>query len=195
MGRAATDGEDMDRALVERARSGDHDAFATLATASSGRLFAVATLILRDQEAGRDAVQEALIAAWRGIRALRDPDAWEAWLHRLVVRSAYRLARRQQRFKLVELNLGASDESEEADIGLPIADRDQLERGFARLSAEQRAVLVLHYYLDLPLSEAANVLAIPEGTVKSRLHRATRAMRAALEADARGPMPVEEPMA
>jgi RNA polymerase sigma-70 factor (ECF subfamily) len=185
----------MDRALVERARDGDHEAFATLASASSSRLYAVAALILRDREAAQDAAQEALIAAWRGIRALRDPDAWDAWLHRLVVRSCYRLARRAREVRPAELDRLAVEEPDPArEVALALADRDELERGFARLPTEQRAILVLHYYLDLPLSQVATVLGIPEGTAKSRLHRATRAMRNALQVPVTEPIPVEEPM-
>jgi len=173
----------MDRALVERARDGDHDAFAALARASGGRLYSVATLILRDPDRAKDAVQEALIAAWRGIRALREPDAWNAWLQQLVVRACYRLARGEGRRRVVELHLAAPDPRvDDGSIGL--ANRDLLERGFSRLPADQRAVLVAHYYLGLSLSETATVLGIAAGTAKSRLHRATRAMRTAVEADA-----------
>lgn len=176
----------MDRGLVERARGGDHEAFSALAKASSARLYAAATLIVRDSDRAQDAVQEALISAWRGIRALREPDAWEAWLYRLLVRSCYRLARRD-RPTVVELYLGENEGPTFADAFISIADRDQLERGFHRLSVDQRSILVLHYYLGLPLSDVADVLGVPPGTVKSRLHRAIQAMRSALEADAREP--------
>jgi RNA polymerase sigma-70 factor (ECF subfamily) len=182
----------MDRALVERAKAGDHEAFGALARASSGRLYAAATLILRDPDAAEDAVQEALISAWRGVRALRDPDAWDAWLHRLVVRACYRLARRSRRPTVVELHLAEEEGASSSDILLSLADRDQLERAFARLPIEQRSILVLHYYLGLALPEVGNVLGIPTGTVKSRLHRATQAMRAALDADARATLTVGE---
>ena len=74
-----------------------------------------------------------------------------------------------------------------------VADRDQLERGFRRLSAEQRAVLVLQHYEGLSLAEIADVLGIPVGTAGSRIHYATRALRAALEADARGTAGKERP--
>lgn len=174
----------MDRALVERARDGDHDAFAELAGASLDRMYAVASLILRDSDLAKDAVQEALIAAWRGIRALREPDALNAWLQRLVIRACYRLARAERR-GVAELHLAGPDEPRLDDDSVGLADRDQLERGFRRLSTEQRAILVVHYYLGLPLSETADVLGIPAGTAKSRLNRATGAMRAALEADSR----------
>jgi RNA polymerase sigma-70 factor, ECF subfamily len=181
----------MDRALVVRATNGDHDAFAELAKASSDRLYAVASLILHDPDRAKDAVQEALIAAWRGIRALREPDAWNAWLQRLVIRACYRLAR-VDRHRIVELRLASATEPRMEDDTGSLADRDQLERGFRRLPADQRAILVVHYYLGLPLSETAEVLGIPPGTAKSRLNRATKAMRAALEADARAAIVAKE---
>lgn len=174
----------MDRTLVERARDGDHEAFAAVASASVDRLFAVAKLILRDEDRANDAVQEALIAAWRGIRALREADAWNAWLHRLVIRACYRLSGRERRSPIVELRLVEERPSTGDEAG-QVADRDQLERAFRRLAVDQRAVLVLRHYLGLSMAETAEILGIPTGTAKSRLHRATEAMRAALDADAR----------
>lgn len=185
----------MDRTLVERARDGDHEAFAILAKASVDRLYAVATLILRDGDRAQDAVQEGLVAAWRGIRALREPDAWNAWLHRLVVRACYRLARSERRSTVVALRFEPRDEPSWSDESAAIADRDLLERGFQQLSLQHRAILVLHHYAGLPLSEAAAVLGIPRGTAKSRLHRATLAMRAAVDADSRRPSAVVEELA
>ncbi len=174
----------MRRDLVERAVAGDHDAFAELARASIGRLFSAARLILRDDGRAEDATQEALVAAWRDLSALRDPDRFEAWLHRLLVRACYREARRGRRRWDIEMTIRPL-EGAAPDPAPDVADRDQLERGFRRLDADQRTVLVLHYYLGLSLDEAADVLGIPPGTVRSRLHRATAAMRAGLEADAR----------
>lgn len=177
----------MQRDLVERAMAGDHEAYAILARTSIGRLFSTARLILRDDGRAEDATQEALVAAWRDLATLRDPDRFEAWLHRLLVRSCYREARRERRRWAVETAIRP------LEVGIPdpapgVADRDQLERGFRQLGTDQRVILVLHYYLGLSLDEAAEVLGIPPGTVRSRLHRATTAMRAALEADARTPM-------
>jgi RNA polymerase sigma-70 factor, ECF subfamily len=173
----------MDRDLVERARNGDHDAFTVLARASADRLYAVARLILRDHGRAEDAAQEALVAAWHDLPALRDPDRFEAWLHRLLVRACYREARRDRRRQEVDLTdvtLGVV----EPDRSLLLADRDALERGFRRLDPDQRAVLVLHHYVGFPLAEIADVLGLPVGTVKSRLFRATQAMRSAMSADA-----------
>jgi RNA polymerase sigma-70 factor, ECF subfamily len=180
----------MQRDLVEQAIAGDHDAFSELARISIARLFAVARLILRDDERAEDATQEALVAAWRDLSSLRDPDRFEAWLHRLLVRACYREARRERRRGSFEVHV-QTIEGWVPDRSLDLAIRDQLERGFRRLDADQQIVLVLHFYLGFTLTEAADVLGVPAGTVKSRLHRATQAMRSALEADARSPLLTE----
>ena len=176
----------MQRELVERARRGDHDAFAALAGAAMSRLDGAAWLILRDVEQAKDAVQNALVRAWRDLPTLRDPDAFDAWLNRLVVRACIDEARRLRRHRvdveLTDLNLAMPSKP---GFESAIADRDQLERGFLRLTPAMRAVVVLHHYLDLPLPAVAASLGIPEGTAKSRLHRALGLMRAALDADAR----------
>jgi RNA polymerase sigma-70 factor, ECF subfamily len=172
------------RDLVEQARRGDHDAFAALAGAAIPRLDALARLILRDPERGKDAVQEALVRAWRDLPSLRDPDRFDAWLRRLLVHSCIDEARRQRRHT-IEVELIPIDHPTIRDSAITVAERDALERGFRRLEPEQRALIVLHHYLDLPLPEVAETLRIPLGTAKSRLHRAMSAMRAALEADAR----------
>jgi RNA polymerase sigma-70 factor (ECF subfamily) len=172
----------MQRQLVERARSGDHDAFSDLATTSIGRLYAIATLILRDGDRAQDAVQEALVAAWRDVRALRDPDAWDAWLHRLTVRACTRLARKERRRDAVELHVTPNtDPMAPGDLALSLAERDRLERELGRLPIDQRTVMVLHFYLDLPLTEAAEILGIPAGTAKSRLHRGLATLRTATD--------------
>src|SRR5262245_3979899 len=82
-------GTSMQRDLVLRARTGDHDAFSSLATEAYGRLHRIARLILRREDLASDAVQEALTSAWLHIRAVRDPDRFEAWLNRLVARACY----------------------------------------------------------------------------------------------------------
>ena len=174
----------MDRALVERAREGDHAAFATLAEAATGRMYGVATLILRDSDRAQDAVQEALVSAWRDVRGLRDPEAWEAWIHRLVVRACYREADRHRRRRLLVDTFDPTPPTVGDGSG-DLADRDEIERGFRRLTVEQRAILVLHFHVGLSSAETSLVLGVPEATARTRLHRALRAMRAALEADAR----------
>jgi RNA polymerase sigma-70 factor (ECF subfamily) len=179
----------MQRDLVERAMAGDHDAFTELARGSIRRLLVVARLILRDDSRAEDATQEALIGAWTHLAALRDPARFEAWLHRLLVNACYRQARRDRRRGSFEVSVQPMREAPATrELDTEVANRDQLERGFRRLDAEHRTVLVLHYYLGLSLDEASDVLGVPPGTVRSRLHRAISAMRAGLEADARGPV-------
>lgn len=170
--------------LVERAQGGDQDAFSALAAASIDRCYAVAYRILRDMHLAQDATQQALLSAWRDLPALRDPERFEAWLYRLVVRACYAEAARNRQWG-AGVRLIPTDTSVAPDSATSIADRDELERGFRRLSPEQRAVLVLHHYLGYPLTEIAATLDIPTGTARSRLHYATRQLRAAIEADAR----------
>ena len=181
----------MQRDLVERAQRGDHDAFDVLAGTAITRLDSAAWLILRDAEQAKDAVQNALVRAWRDLPTLRDPDRFDQWLRRLLVRACIDEARRLRRHRadveIVNIDLLATAGMESA-----VADRDQIERGFVRLSPEMRAVLVLHHYLDLPLPDVAATLSIPLGTAKSRLHRALGLLRAALDADARNLAEISE---
>jgi RNA polymerase sigma-70 factor (ECF subfamily) len=174
----------MQQHLVERAMAGDHDAFSELARVRIGRLYAIAVLILRDPGRAEDATQEALVAAWRDLSALRDPDRFDAWLRRLLVRACHREARRARSRSTIDVDV-RSIEPAVPDETLLLADRDQIERGFRSLDLDQRSVIVLHFYVGLPLPAVADALGIPLGTAKSRLHRATRALRSALEADAR----------
>ena len=174
------------RELVERAGDGDHDAFAVLVGASIARLEAVARLILRDQELARDVVQEAYIRAWRDLPGLRDPERFDAWLHRLTVNACLDALRRRKR-RPIEVELSPIMPPTIADQTGHIADRDQLERGFRRLGADQRVVLVLHYYLGMSASAVAETLEIPMGTAQSRLNRALAQLRAAIAADERQP--------
>jgi RNA polymerase sigma-70 factor (ECF subfamily) len=174
----------VDRDLVEAAQRGDREAYADLLRVRADRLFAVAQRILRDVDRTEDALQDALVIAWRDLPGLRDPDRFDAWLYRLVVRSCVAEAVRARRH-VANLHVLPLDVAAAADDYLSVADRDQLERGFRRLPPQQRALLVLRHYAGLEPSEIADILGIPAGTARSRLHHAHRAMRAALEADAR----------
>ena len=169
---------------MEAARRGDQAAFIDLVRPRSDRLFAIALRILRDIDRAEDALQDALVIAWRDLRGLRDPDRFDGWLHRLLVNVCIVHATRERR-RTINLRVLPVEGPPARDDLLTIADRDQLERGFRRLPPEQRAVLVLHHYLGYAPSEIAETLGVPAGTARSRLHHAHRAMRAALEADAR----------
>jgi RNA polymerase sigma-70 factor (ECF subfamily) len=170
------------RELVERAMRGDHDAFAVLAGRFVARLDAAARLILRDPELARDAVQEGFIGAWRSLPTLRDPDRFEAWLHRLVFRACIDTLRRRGR-RPMEVELMPIDGPVISDMASHIADRDLLDAALRRLRPETRAVMVLHFYLGLPLTDVASALDIPVGTAKSRLNRGLADMRASINGD------------
>jgi RNA polymerase sigma-70 factor, ECF subfamily len=163
-------------ALVERASQGDHEAFGILVGVRLARLDTAARLILRDPELARDAVQEATLRAWRSLRGLRDPGRFDAWLHRLTVNACLDLARRR-RSRVIEIELTPLHDASVQDSTSQVTDADYVERMLAGLDPAQRAVVVLHYYLDLSLPETAAALGIPVGTVKSRLNRALGAMR------------------
>jgi RNA polymerase sigma-70 factor (ECF subfamily) len=178
-------------ALVEQAQRGDRDAFDELARTSGDRCQAIACRILRDVDLAEDAVQAALVQAWRELRSLRDTTRFEPWLHRILIRACYAEARRRRRWSSAIRMLPVDLASERNDI-LTVDDRDQLERAFRRLTVEQRSVLVLHHYVGLPLPEVADRLGINPGTAKSRLHYANSALRASLEADARTEPPSQE---
>ena len=170
--------------LVRAARDGDEAAFERLAAAAIDRLYAIAYRVLRDRASAEDAVQDCLVRAWRDLRALRDPSRWEAWLYRLLLNACRDEQRRSMRRPLtVESSL--VEPSAGGDTVAEIDLRDELERGFARLSVEHRMALALHFFGGLRPSEVALVLGVPEGTVSSRIHYGTRALRAVLDADSR----------
>ena len=176
----------MDRDLVELAMRGDREAFGVLARVHGDRLYAIAYRILREIDRSEDAVQQTLVIAWRELPRLRDPDRFEPWLNRILVRCCYSEARKRREWSAVIRALPDDGPAAPDDLR-GFADRDEIDRGFRRLPPEQRAILVMHHYLGLGLTEIADTLGIPAGTARSRLHYAHRAMRAALEADARRP--------
>ena len=174
----------MDTDLVIRAQHGDRDAFAVLAAARADRFLATSRRILRDLDLAEDATQQALLSIWRDLPQLRDPARFDAWSYRLLARACYAEAGKSRRWA-PNLRLLPADEPMAADSLRTVVDRDQIERGFQRLSLDHRAVVVLHHYLDLSLEQVADALGIPLGTATSRLHYAMRGLRAALDADAR----------
>lgn len=165
--------------LIIRAQSGDRAAFDAIATAMYDRLYSVGRRILRDGNAAEDAVQEALIRGWRDLRSLREPDRFEAWMHRLLVHACQDQVRRRRAFDVrnVVLNM---DRADPVDDYLGVAQRDELDKAFLQLSVEHRAVLILTHYVGLPATEVGQILGIPPGTVYSRIHFGVKRMRAAL---------------
>ena len=172
----------MDRDLVERAQQADREAFTVLVHQVSDSLYALAWRILCDTSLAEDALQNALVLAWRRLPRLRDPDRFEAWIHRILVHACYDESQRTRAWRAsvtalpLELPGGR-------DATASVADRDELERAFLRLSVEQRAVFVLHHYIGLPLVEVAELLGVPAGTARSRLHYAIAGLRDALTAE------------
>src|SRR5215218_7672860 len=177
-------GSGMDVDLVVRAQGGDKGAYALVAAAIADRFLSVARRILRDRDLAEDATQQALLAIWQDLPRLNDPARFEAWSYRILVHACYAEGRRERRWA-PNLRVLRTDDSRADDGLIAVVDRDELERGFRRLTIDQRAVVVLYHYLDKPLDEIARILAIPVGTAHSRLHHAMRGMRAALDADAR----------
>jgi RNA polymerase sigma-70 factor (ECF subfamily) len=170
--------------LIDRAQRGDKEAFTTLVLQLGDRLYSVAYRILRDAARAEDAVQQTFLIAWRELPSLRDERRLEAWLYRLLVNACYAEIRHTRRWQ-PGLRLVPLDVPSEDDAQLSVANRDELERAFRRLSGEQRAVLVLHHYVGLSGAEIGTALGLSPGTVRSRLHYARQLMRAAIEADAR----------
>jgi len=170
--------------LVRQARQGDRDAYDILLTDVVDHLYRIARLVLRDFYRAEDAVQEALVRCWRDLPSLREPDRFDAWLNRILMRAITDEARKKRGFvaNVVQLKV----EPAVADSSGALADRDEIARVFERLSVEHRTIVILHHYLGMTTDEAARTIGVPHGTAKSRLHYATEALRAALEADARG---------
>ena len=178
--------------LVERASRGDRDAFATLVRGHVDRCYGLAYRILRDHHRAQDATQQALLGAWRDLPTLREPERFEAWLHRLVVHACYAEARTERRSMARVLAIRPTEAEPADEIGA-VADRELLDRAFRVLSPEHRSVVVLHHHYGYPLTEIASVLGIPVGTARSRLHYAIRQLRAELDSAARPSLVEERP--
>jgi len=170
--------------LVVAARAGDTPSFERLVRRHIDRLYGAARLMLRDVDLAEDAVQSTLVRAWRDLPELRDPDKFEPWLQKLLVRACYDEARRKRRW-LGEVRVlqPVADRLEATERTL--GERDEIGRALQALTPEHRAILVLHFYLDLSPTEIAGRLNVPAGTARSRLHYALGALRARLEAQER----------
>ena len=180
--------------LVKQARAGDVDAFSSLAAVRLPELYRMARLIVRDADAAADAVQEALIRAWRDLPSLREVTSFDAWLRRLLVRACVRASKKDRSRSIIEIPISSTFVASTPDTDRALAVRDQLERGFRQLPDEQRTVVVLRHYVGLSLDETAEAMGVPVGTVQSRHSRALQALRAALDADERVPVHPQEAM-
>jgi RNA polymerase sigma-70 factor (ECF subfamily) len=165
--------------LVRAARDGDRSAFGELVEPELAKGLGAAKLLSRSPADAPDALQEALLSAWRNLATLRDPDAFPAWFRTHVVRAAMRLGKRPHVIELDVSGAFAPDELERT------VERRQLGRAFDRLDDKDRLLLTLHHFWGLPVAETASHFGIPEGTVKSRVHHAMARLRAAYDAEDR----------
>ncbi len=188
----------MERALIERAlgagssgaAASDRTAFDALVRSRVDAVYHTSLAILGDSADAADATQETFVSAWCHRADLRDPDLFDAWLGRINLNACRMQLRRRGRTRVREIRLlDPLDDREPASPERSLADRtadsDAFDRAFARLSVDDRAVLVLHHLQARPVAEIAAVLAAPEGTIKSRLHRARAALESALAKESR----------
>jgi RNA polymerase sigma factor (sigma-70 family) len=166
--------------LVSAACAGDRDAFGRLVRPYVGPAVGAATLITGNDSDGADAVQDALLVSWQRLPQLRNPESFPAWFRSIVLRAALRTARRSRR--IAELDLELIAPVDQLDRAL---DLRTLRHAFVRLDGKDRVLLTLHHYWELPVTETARLLGVPEGTVKSRVHHALQRLRAAYEAEER----------
>ena len=169
----------MERELIERARRGDRSAYEQLVRRKVETVYRTARAIIGNDADADDATQDALIGAWRQIGSLRDPDRFDAWLGRITVNACRQALRRRRGGALVALPVSGADAPVDAAASgfeARMVSSDAFDRAFARLSAEQRAILVFHHRDELSVADVASRLGIPEGTVKSRLHAARAAL-------------------
>ena len=155
------------------------EAFTLLDEARLLRSYRLAALVLRDRDEAEDATQEAIVRAWSSWGAMRDSARFDAWFDRILVNVCRNRLRHTRTIRMVAL--GDTHDAQTADPHERAIARLALEPAFARLSADQRIIVVLRYWRDLSVAEIAERLAIPAGTVKSRLHYALGSLREAIE--------------
>ena len=182
----------LDGQLLERAASGDRDAFDRLIRTRLDRLYRMAFAITRSEPDARDATQDACVLAWRELPRLRDQRKFDAWLSQILVNAARGVVRRTGRIRVRELSVepakpdgAARPEPAVAPETEAFADSDAIQRAFGRLDGATRSLLVLHYVEGKPLADIAQATGSPVGTVKWRLSNARKALERALEAEQR----------
>jgi len=172
--------------LVARARRGDAAAFDALARLRIDHSYRLALAILRSETDARDAVQDTYLQAWRQLPGLRDTARFDAWLERILVNTCRMQLRHHRVVRLREIDVAEPSDfvtaaSSDAPLDEHVADADLVRTALERLDGDQRSILVLHHVEDRPVAEIANVLGIPSGTLKWRLHAARAALQRALE--------------
>jgi RNA polymerase sigma-70 factor (ECF subfamily) len=182
-------GEPVERGAARaqlRVVSPDAVAFRRLVERRLDASYRLAAVILGDRVEAEDAVHDAAVAAWRGFAALRDPDRSDAWFRRILVNGCRDRLRARARRRVVDVGreLADAEHPRVADVAEAAAVRDALARAIDSLAPEEQVVVALRFHADLTVPAIAEALAIPEGTVKSRLHHAMGRLRTALrEAD------------
>ena len=165
--------------LIDASLGGDGDAFRRLVEPYLATALRAATLLIGSEADAADAVQDALLSAWGTLGHLRDPATFPAWFRKIVVRAAMRRAKARTRIVQLDLDQPGSPALE------PSLQARDLARAFALLSPDDRLSLTLRHLWEMSTREAAELLGIPEGTVKSRTHHALERLRAAYEAEER----------
>jgi RNA polymerase sigma-70 factor (ECF subfamily) len=166
--------------MIDRARNGDRDAFELIVRARKDAVYRLCFAILGDEADAGDAAQEAFVAAWRQLRALREPERFDAWLQRVVVNAARQAIRANRRRRTREIPASTVVALEERTAPSPRDDAAVLNAALATLPVDQRSMLVLHHLEGRSLAELAEILDIPVGTAKSRLFAARTALAAAM---------------
>jgi RNA polymerase sigma-70 factor (ECF subfamily) len=187
-------GATLDPSIVERARRGDLQAFESIVADRIGAVYRLTLAIVGNEADAADATQETFIAAWRKVRTLRDPARLEAWLARIAMNAARMTVRGRGRRALREIHEASSGGIDafgsSPDASFDRADRAdddarRLTAALDRLDPDRRAILAMRHLEGKGIAEIAAALGIREGTAKSRLFAARRALQAALDGEAR----------
>jgi RNA polymerase sigma-70 factor (ECF subfamily) len=168
-------GRELEGTLDRKAGEADEEVreqFLRVASGELDRAYRLAGLLLGDGRDAEDATQEALLRAWTGLASLRDPATFQPWFDRILVNLCRDRLRRRSKVRFLPLDAGAAAMT--ADPFRDLLARDEALRALDGLDADERTVLVLHFWADLPLADVAERTGWPIGTVKSRLHRALR---------------------
>jgi RNA polymerase sigma-70 factor (ECF subfamily) len=165
---------DSDAELLAAHVAGDADAFAELARRHRDRLWSVALRTMGDREEAADAVQDALLSAYRRADTFRGDSAVTTWLHRIVVNAC--LDRIRRRTARPTAPLGELDPPQRGDESAAAELRIDVDRALAQIPEGQRLALVLVDMQGLAVADAAQILGVPEGTVKSRCARGRAAL-------------------